>query len=76
MRKYFYQTVNSTQNIAKEYLKKGNLDIAYFTANEQTAGYGKRNRYFYSPAKQGIYLSVALPGFNVINKNIDLLILL
>ncbi len=73
MRKYFYQTVNSTQNIAKEYLKKGNLDIAYFTANEQTAGYGKRNRYFYSPAKQGIYLSVALPGFNVINKNIDLL---
>ena len=51
MRKYFYQTVNSTQNIAKEYLKKGNLDIAYFTANEQTAGYGKRNRYFYTRIK-------------------------
>lgn len=73
MRKYFYQTVTSTQDIAKRYIKLNNSETAYFVANEQTAGYGKKNRYFYSPAMQGLYLSVALPNFNIINEKRDLL---
>lgn len=63
MQIYKYQKVTSTQDLAKKYLASKAQEIAAFIAQEQTAGYGKRGRSFYSPAKTGIYLSVAFPNF-------------
>ena len=63
MQIYQYQTVTSTQDLAKKYLEEKNKENATFIAQEQTSGYGKRGRSFYSPAKTGVYLSVALPNF-------------
>lgn len=73
MKAYFYEKIASTQDLAKAYLKKGGLENACFAANAQTAGYGKRGRLFYSPAGQGIYLSVALPHFHLIKSRLGLL---
>lgn len=73
MKKYVYQTVTSTQDLAKAYLKNGGLEIACFLANQQTAGYGKRGRHFYSPADQGLYLSLVLPKFHFIKAKMSLL---
>ena len=63
MQIYKYRKVTSTQDLAKKYLANKAQEIAAFIAQEQTAGYGKRGRSFYSPAKTGIYLSIALPNF-------------
>lgn len=65
MQIYEYQKVTSTQDLAKKYLEEKNNKTAAFIAQEQTAGYGKRGRSFYSPAKTGIYLSIALPNFKI-----------
>lgn len=73
MKKYVYQTVTSTQDLAKKYLKNGGLERACFVADEQTAGYGKRGRHFYSPVGQGLYLSLALPKFHFIKEKMSLL---
>lgn len=59
-----YQIVESTQNLAKDYLKNGDKKEAAFLAQGQTSGYGKQGRFFYSPKKTGIYFSVAFPNFN------------
>lgn len=73
MKKYVYQTVTSTQDLAKKYLKNGGLERACFVADQQTAGYGKRGRHFYSPAGQGLYLSLALPKFHLVKEKMSLL---
>lgn len=73
MKKYVYQTVSSTQDLAKAYLKDGGLEGACFIANQQAAGYGKRGRHFYSPANQGLYLSLALPKFHLVKEKTSLL---
>lgn len=65
MQIYEYRKVTSTQDLAKKYLEEKNNKNAAFIAQEQTAGYGKRGRSFYSPAKTGIYLSIALPYFKI-----------
>ena len=65
MQIYEYRKVTSTQDLAKKYLEEKNNKTAAFIAQEQTAGYGKRGRSFYSPAKTGIYLSIALPNFKI-----------
>jgi BirA family biotin operon repressor/biotin-[acetyl-CoA-carboxylase] ligase len=65
MQIYEYRKVISTQDLAKKYLEEKNNKTAAFIAQEQTAGYGKRGRSFYSPAKTGIYLSIALPNFKI-----------
>lgn len=65
MQIYEYRKVTSTQDLAKKYLEEKNNKNAAFIAQEQTAGYGKRGRSFYSPAKTGIYLSIALPDFKI-----------
>lgn len=62
--KYFsFQRISSTQDLAKEYLSGQAEEAAVFTANQQTAGYGKNGRYFYSPPRTGLYFSLALPNF-------------
>lgn len=53
MQIYKYRKVTSTQDLAKKYLANKAQEIAAFIAQEQTAGYGKRGRSFYSPAKTG-----------------------
>lgn len=75
MRIFKYRTVTSTQDLAKNYLEENNKEDAAFIAQEQTAGYGKRGRSFYSPAKTGVYLSIALPDFKVNLKYMSLLTL-
>lgn len=75
MQIYQYQTVTSTQDLAKRYLAEQSNKNAAFIAQEQTAGYGKRGRAFYSPAKTGVYLSVALPNFKIDPKHAGLLTL-
>lgn len=75
MQIFTYQTVASTQDLAKNYLTDGNSKIAAFIAREQTAGYGKRGRSFYSPPKTGIYLSIAFPNFQFETEYVGLLTL-
>lgn len=57
------KTVTSTQDVAKKWLAAQNtLTPAAFVADEQTNGYGRRGRHFYSPAQSGLYLSLVIPN--------------
>lgn len=55
-------SIDSTQNWAKQYLSshQPSQPVA-FLADQQTAGYGRRGRQFYSPQKTGLYFSLVLP---------------
>lgn len=53
------QTVTSTQKLAKQ-ADQGQAQA--FLATEQTAGYGKQQRKFYSPPQTGLYMSVLIPN--------------
>ncbi|WP_281828340.1 MULTISPECIES: biotin--[acetyl-CoA-carboxylase] ligase [Lactobacillus] len=66
MQVFHFEQVSSTQDLAKEYLKNNPNGIAAaFVADSQTNGYGKQGRDFYSPAKTGMYFSIALPKFDL-----------
>ncbi|WDF83471.1 biotin--[acetyl-CoA-carboxylase] ligase [Lacticaseibacillus pabuli] len=68
------QSVTSTQSLAKEYLSAHHQPAyAAFVANEQTQGYGRRGRDFYSPADSGLYLSLILPNTHVDLSKVGLL---
>ncbi|MDN6900553.1 biotin--[acetyl-CoA-carboxylase] ligase [Oenococcus sicerae] len=56
-----FDQVSSTNTIAKQLLTTDLKKATVVIANQQTAGYGRQNRSFYSPAKSGIYMSIALP---------------
>lgn len=70
---YRYDQVESTQDLAKDYLKNKNKKIAAFVAQSQTNGYGKQGRFFYSPAQTEIYFSIAFPNFEIVQDKINLL---
>lgn len=56
-------SVTSTQDVAKTWLAaQTELKPAAFLADEQTNGYGRRGRDFYSPKATGLYLSLVLPN--------------
>ncbi len=55
-----YQTVTSTNTLAKEMAAKGAKEGTVILAREQTEGRGRMGRSFYSPASSGIYFSVIL----------------
>lgn len=56
------RSIDSTQNWAKQYLSSHQPDRPVaFLADQQTAGYGRRGRQFYSPQKTGLYFSLVLP---------------
>lgn len=74
MKVFKYDQVTSTQDLARQYFP-GNNKIAAFVANEQTRGYGKRSRDFYSPKNTGIYFSVAFPKFDLNQEKAGLLTL-
>ena len=60
---YWYESVDSTNTLAKELAKKGAPNGTVLIAKHQTQGRGRLGRSFYSPAANGLYLSVILrPG--------------
>lgn len=56
----FFQTVDSTNNLAKELARDGAPEGTVLVADCQTGGRGSRGRSFLSPGGMGIYLSVIL----------------
>lgn len=60
---YWFETINSTNDRAKEMAKSGAPDGTVLVASQQTGGRGRMGRSFHSPAGKGMYLSVILrPG--------------
>ena len=56
---YHYDTVSSTNDVAKELAKRGGKEGIVILADEQTRGRGRLNRRWLSP-KGGIWLSIVL----------------
>ncbi len=56
---FFYETTDSTNLRAREYLKTGKKTPALFIANSQSAGRGRLGKSFYSPKDTGIYMTYA-----------------
>lgn len=63
----------STQILAKSFLSHHQPQFAAFFADEQTAGYGRLGRDFYSPAKTGLYFSLVVPNPTNALANVGLL---
>jgi len=55
-----YDTVDSTNTLAKRLADEGAPEGAVVIASHQTAGKGTRGRSFYSPDQTGLYMSVVL----------------
>lgn len=55
-----YDTVTSTNDLAKEYWSEHPEDEVVITADCQTKGKGRRGRSFYSPENTGMYMSFLL----------------
>ena len=55
------ETTESTNDDIKIIAREGASAGATVISNEQTRGRGRGDRYFYSPADSGVYLSVLLP---------------
>lgn len=56
-----WETLGSTQDRARQLASAEGNDLIAVVANQQTAGYGRRDREFYSPAQTGVYLSIVSP---------------
>jgi len=52
--------IDSTNNLAKEYAKKNAQEGLVIVANSQTKGRGRMGKFWHSPPKTGIYLSILL----------------
>lgn len=60
---HWYDTIDSTNNKAKQLAAEGAPHGTVLIAGSQTAGRGRMGRSFHSPAGKGLYLSVILrPG--------------
>ena len=57
---HFFDTLDSTNNLAKSMASSGAPHGTILIAREQTAGRGRLGRSFSSPDSQGLYLSVLL----------------
>ena len=55
-----YETVGSTNDLARELARRGAADLTVVVAEEQRAGRGRRRRRWESPAGGGLYLSIVL----------------
>ncbi|MBR2388379.1 MAG: biotin--[Clostridia bacterium] len=61
---YLYESVTSTNDLAKEFAQSNKDKEAVIIASSQTAGRGRRGRSFFSPEKTGLYMSILLrPSF-------------
>jgi BirA family biotin operon repressor/biotin-[acetyl-CoA-carboxylase] ligase len=74
MQAFRYETVDSTNEMAKRLLGAGEVVApAFVVAGEQTAGKGTRGRQWASPSGAGIYLSVIeVPPVSFSSPSIDL----
>ncbi len=62
---YIYDSVTSTNDLAKEFAQSYPNNEAVIIASTQTAGRGRRGRTFFSPHKTGLYMSIVLrPEFS------------
>lgn len=57
---FYYREIDSTNNRARVLASEGYPEGTVVVAETQTAGRGRRGRSWYSPAHQGIYVSVIL----------------
>jgi len=57
---FYYREIDSTSNRARILAAEGYPEGTVVVAEMQTAGRGRRGRSWYSPASQGIYVSVIL----------------
>lgn len=57
---HIYDTIGSTNTLAKEMALSGAPHGTVVIANEQTAGRGRFGRKFYSPMGSGLYMSIIL----------------
>ncbi len=57
---YYFDTVDSTNNIARRLAAEGCIDGTAVIAGQQTEGKGRLGRQWISPSDKGIYLSVVL----------------
>lgn len=55
-----FDTVASTNDVAKEKTAESDADFTVIIAEKQTAGKGRLSRKFYSPEGSGIYMSIIL----------------
>lgn len=55
-----YETVDSTNNVALRLIAEGAADRTVVTANEQTAGRGRRGAEWVSPPDSNLYFSIIL----------------
>lgn len=62
-----FDTVNSTNLVAKEKFIADAENPLIVVSNSQTAGRGRMGRNFYSPEDTGIYLSIAVNAKNIPN---------
>lgn len=59
-----YDQISSTNSRAKELAAQKPIRPTIVVSNEQTAGYGRFGREYFSPSQTGIYLSFLLPTDN------------
>lgn len=57
---YYYATVGSTNEVARELAETGAAEGALVVAEEQVQGRGRRQRSWWSPPEQGIWMSLVL----------------
>lgn len=55
-----YKSITSTNTVLKKLAENGAAEGTVLLAEEQTAGRGRMNRSFYSPAQSGLYMSLLL----------------
>lgn len=67
-----FPELTSTNQVAKQWLMQGQKTPDVLIADHQTAGYGRLDRQFYSPAGTGIYMTFIWPEM-VIDESIGLL---
>ncbi|MFV0379418.1 MAG: biotin--[acetyl-CoA-carboxylase] ligase [Anaerorhabdus sp.] len=56
----YLESVDSTNNYAKEIVKDSDISNHIVISDQQTMGKGRNGRSFYSPSKNGIYMSFIL----------------
>lgn len=56
----YRESVNSTNELAKELARKGAVQGTVVIAEEQTGGKGRMGREWYSPSREGLWFSVIL----------------
>lgn len=67
-----YDSISSTNTVAKKMAIDGAKNGTVVVANEQTSGRGRRGNTFYSPPGTGIYMSIILKP-DIFNTNIQLI---